>query len=426
MIRPLTKICVLAALLLVTRSGESTQQTETNLLDLVRQTRAARLKNDYRAWLDGAAKALALAPDHPDLLISAARANAALGNESEALRCLREAVERGAGLDLNTLPEFTGLTKSPGFEDIAACAKTNLAPVARGKIFALVPDKTADSEGIAYDSAGRRLFVGTVHGEVLQINASGNTRPFVKGSGLREVYGLKVDWKRQLLWAVTGIFPNLFADGPQKADVGIGGVHAYRLNSGELVEKFWFDERPILHGFNDLAVAQNGDVYVTDSATTAVYRLRSGEKKFEVFIRDARMPLPNGIALTPDDKNLYVAHIEGITLIEVATRKVQKLAVPMNASVNSIDGLAYRKGALVGVQNSPYLARVVQIELSPDGRSVERVVILNSRTPAEYNQTTLAVSDDSLYVVGGAPAVDAKGTPLAPEPRPQVVRIPFR
>ncbi len=418
-------LCALAAIVLLFPSSGESEQSKQTLSDYVRETRAARLKGNAPAWVKGATKAIALAPDHPDLLISAARANAAVGNNSEALKYLGQAVERGAGLDPVSLPEFAKLPMSPRLEQIVAQAKANLAPVSRAQLFATIPDKSAESEGIAYDPIARRVFVGSVHGEILQIDASGNTRSFVKGSGLREVYGLKVDPNRKLLWAVTGVFPNLFLDGPPKPDVGISGVHAYRLDNGELAEKYWLDERPTLHGFNDLAVARDGAVYVTDSAASAVYRLRSGEKKFEMFVRDDRMSFPNGIVLSPDDKNLYVAHIEGISLIEISTRKIQKLAVPANASVNSIDGLAYHNGALIGVQSSPYLARVAQIQLSRDGRSVEKVTVLNSRTPPEYNQTTLAVAEDSVYVVGGMPAADTTGKPLVPEPQPQVVRIPF-
>src|SRR5262249_53238776 len=76
------------------------------LLEWVRETRAARLKGDHRAWADAGHHALALAPDHPDLLVSVARASAALGQEHEALLLLRQAVRRGAGIDIARVPEF--------------------------------------------------------------------------------------------------------------------------------------------------------------------------------------------------------------------------------------------------------------------------------------------------------------------------------
>jgi hypothetical protein len=55
---------------------------------------------------------------------------------------------------------------------------------------------------------------------------------------------------------------------------------------------------------------------------------------------------------------------------------------------------------------------------------VTGVTVLTSRTPAEYSFTTAAVGGDYVYAVGGDPAVDAAGKALAPEPKPQIVRLP--
>jgi sugar lactone lactonase YvrE len=155
-----------------------------------------------------------------------------------------------------------------------------------------------------------------------------------------------------------------------------------------------------------------------------VYRVHAG--KLELFVRDEHLTIANGIVLAPDQTRLYVASVEGISAVDVRTRKVQRLSVPADANVNSIDGLAYDRGDLIGVQGSPYLARVVRITLGNGGRSVTRVSTMSSRSPAEYGQTTAAVAGDQLYVVAGSPAVDTTGSPLAKEPKPQILRIPLR
>jgi len=392
------------------------------LLEWVRDTRAARLKGDHRAWLEAGLHALALAPDHPDLLISVARARAALGQAKESIALVRQAVDRGAGIDV--APELQRLPPSPELEALIDDARRNLGSVPRAQIFALISDSAAP-EGITYDPVSRRVFVGTIHGEILQVDERGQVSVFVpRDSGLLQVLGLKVDPDRKLLWAVNGIFPELLISEAPKPEVGVGGIHAFRLADGKVAGKYWLDERPLLHGFNDLALARNGDVYVTDSAQAAVYRVHAG--KLELFVRDEHLTFANGTVLAPDQKRLYVASVEGISLVDVPTRKVRRLAVPANASVNSIDGLAYHRGDLIGVQSSPYLGRVVRISLGIDGRSVRRVSTLSSRSPVEYSQTTAVVAGDQLYVVAGTPAVDTAGAPLAKEPKPQIVKIPLR
>lgn len=414
-------ICLLAAVVALPPQAAEPHKT---LMEWVRETRAARLKGDHRTWLDAGLHSLALAPDHPDLLISVARARAALGQAKESLELLRRAVDRGAGIDIPRVQELQKLPPSSELDVLVARGQKNLEPVPRAQLFALIPGATAASEGIAFDPISKHLFVGTTHGEILQVDERGSVSTLVpRGSGLLEVLGLKVDAERRLVWAATATFPDMLSPEP-KPGAGVSGVYAYRLNDGKLAHRYSLDERPVLHGFNDLALARNGDVYVTDSAQAAVYQVHAG--RLELLVRDEHLTFANGIALAPDQKRLYVAHVEGISVIDLPTRKVQRLSVPADVSVNSIDGLAYDGGDLIGVQSSPYLARVVRIFLGDGGRSVRGVSTMNARCPGEYSQTTAAVAGDQLYVVAGTPAVDTAASPLAKEPRPQIVRMPLR
>lgn len=245
-------------------------QPHKALIDWVRETRAARLRGDPRAWLEAGQHSLALAPDHPDLLIGVARAHAALGQAKQSLDLLRQAIDRGAGIDIPRVQEFQKLPPAPELDILVARARKNLQPVARAQLFAVIPDATAASEGIAYDPVSKHLFVGTNHGEILEVDEAGSFRTLVpRGSGLLEVLGLKVDAQRRLIWAVSATFPDMLSAQP-KAGSGVSGVYAYRLDGGKKAYGYSLDERPVLHGFNDLALARNGDVYVTDTAQAVV------------------------------------------------------------------------------------------------------------------------------------------------------------
>src|SRR5262249_50066118 len=156
--------------------------------------RKARLGGDNKTWLEEGQKTLALAPDHPDLLISVARAQAANGHPSEALELLRQAIDRGAGLEIGRVKQFQGLPPSPERDELSARARAQLARVARAQVFAVIPDATADPEGVEYDPASGRVFTGTVHGEILAIDPTGAVSTFVaRGGRLRQVLGIKVD-----------------------------------------------------------------------------------------------------------------------------------------------------------------------------------------------------------------------------------------
>jgi DNA-binding beta-propeller fold protein YncE len=397
------------------------QPAARTLLDYNLELRTARLKGDLETWRAAGAEALKLTPDNPDFLISVSRANAGLGRNDEALRLLDEAVQRGAGLEPDRFPEYEGMKQEQRFLQIVKRAKANMAPLPRAKTFALLP--TA-SEGIAYDSVSRRLFAGT-EGGILQVDADGKVSTFVSGNGLRQVLGIKVDAERRLLWAVSGRFPDV-APGPTAppADVGTGGVHVYHLDRAERIGAYEIDERPVLHGFNDIALARDGTVYVTDSTQGAIYRLGAGATQLERWLQDSRMTFPNGIVLSPDDKRLYVAHVEGVSMIDTASRAKKLLTLPANAAVHNMDGLAWYKGSLLGVHASPYFRRIVRVHLADNGAAIDKVSVVNARTP-DYHQTTAAVAGDKLYVVGGSPLPNLYGGPPATEPKPQILQIPL-
>jgi sugar lactone lactonase YvrE len=136
------------------------------------------------------------------------------------------------------------------------------------------------------------------------------------------------------------------------------------------------------------------------------------------------MSFPNGIVMAADGRSLYVAHTEGISLVDPGTGA--RTLLPAAGSVHGIDGLLLKDGVLYGVQNSPYLHRVVAAALAPDGRSIGKVWTVNSRTPAEYIQTTAAIAGDDLYMVGGNPALDLYGGTNPAKPVGRIWRVPLK
>jgi sugar lactone lactonase YvrE len=374
---------------------------EPTLLELSLRTREARMAGDHAAWLKYGQETLARAPDHPDLLISVSRALAANGRPDEALDLLAEAIRRGARVDVAALPEYGALRTHGRFRELASRGLENRRPVSPPEEFLVIEDTTIDTEGIAYDEDTARLFIGSLRGGIWQVDLEGTLEGFAGvESGLREVVGLKVDRERRLLWAATSVFPDPFADEP-KTDVGLSGVFAFDLDDGARVRDCWLDERPVEHGFNDLALAEDGDVYVSDSAANAIYRLPAGECRLERVIQDPRMSFPNGIALSADDTRLYVAHIEGLSVVELASGRRTALPVPGDTSVNSMDGLVRDGEDLLGIQPSPNLARVLRIKLDEGGKAIREVITVSSPPPEGLSPTTGAVVGTHYYSVAG-------------------------
>lgn len=223
---------------------------------------------------------------------------------------------------------------------------------------------------------------------------------------------------------MTGVFPDLIPAGEPKKDVGTTGLHAYRLDTGKRVRDCGLDERPTLHGFNDMALANDGQVYVSNSPASSIYRLSGSGCQLDRILHDPAISFPNGIALTPDGSRLYVAHVEGISAVDVRTGQRTMLAVPGDAAVNSIDGLVWDGKDLLGIQSNPYLARVVRIRLAEDGLSVRQVTPMSSRPPLGLILTTGVIVSDQLYMVAGFR--DGLAAPGQPQPRWHVLRARVR
>lgn len=387
----------------VASEGPSTEVPLEPILELVQKARSASEAGDEAAWMGLARAAHERAPEHPNLLIGYARALAAAGRADEALPYLTQAVARGAGFELASYPEFAEASTGAAYQAIAGRARANLAPVTPPEAWLVIDDTNIQPEGIAWDGETSKLYISSFNREIWSVTPDRKLTRFAGAdAGLQQVAGLKVDRKRRLLWAASAIFPDTRGPaGEADPDVGRTALLAFDLGTGERRYHCVLDERPVPHGFNDLALAENGDVYASDSLVGAIYRLRPGDCRFERVIQDPRMGFPNGIALSADESRLYVAHIEGLSFIETATGVRTQLPVPPGATVNSMDGLVRDGADLIGIQPTPLLARVLRIRLDDGGRAIRSVETVSSRPPGGAIQATGTVAGTHYYSVAG-------------------------
>jgi DNA-binding beta-propeller fold protein YncE len=151
---------------------------------------------------------------------------------------------------------------------------------------------------------------------------------------------------------------------------------------------------------NDVAVAPDGTVYVSDSAAGSVYRLDPKARGFVPHGEPGGMSGANGLAVAPDGK-LYVTLSTGIGLVEDG--KVQRLPQPDTVVTGAIDGLYWHEGDLLGVQNGCNPGRVIRIRLGEQGRRISGLQVLQSHHhPAFDEPTTGALMGDALYVIANS------------------------
>lgn len=255
-------------------------------------------------------------------------------------------------------------------------------------------------ESIAYDPKDGSFYVGSVRkGKIVRVDKNGGASDFIapRQDGLWEVIGIKVNTTRRTLWACS--FEDKDLAGYQKRDRNATGIFAFNLDTGKLVRKWVLDVPGEQHGFNDLVVTLGNDVYATHMfKDAAIYRITEKDQKLEVFATPEGLRDPNGIAITPDERTLYVAGADGIVAIDIATKKSRPVPAPEGEKTGGIDGLyCYQDGLLAILGNS-----VNWYQLDDTHTRIVVTNVLEQNHPLMKIPTTGVIVGSDFYYVANA------------------------
>lgn len=391
---------------------------------------AAYTKKDHAGFLEHSRAASQAFPNSPKAIYNLACAFALSGHKTEAIATLVRLVELKTYFDIAADDDFASIAAMPELAVVRARFEALETPVARSSTAFTLPQKDLIPEGIAHDPASGAFFVSSVHlRKIVRIEPKGQSRDLVKEGehGLLAVLGLAIDPSRRALWACSSAVPEM--KGYKSEDAGKAALFELDLASGKLRRKIAPPEPEKVHHFNDLALDSRGDVFVSDPTTTSLYRLPAGGDAFEVFVPPGHFASPGGIALSPDEKTLYVAdYSRGIARVDRISREVTFVAPPADATLAGMDGLRMDKGDLLGIQNGIRPHRVVRIALTADGAAARSVTILEMGHPA-YIEPTLGViaGRDLVYVANSQWGSFDKGA-IWPGDRlknPVILRLPL-
>ena len=384
---------------------------------------------DKAAYLEHAREAQALRPEHGGVTWALASALALNGDTAGSFRALRHFAALGYFGDLAADSDFAALRDRQGYAELTRRLEENRAPVVVSRVAFELPEADLLTEGIAYDSSKGTFFVGSVHkGKILRVSGDGRTTVFAPVErGRWAPLGLRVDPRRQTLWVAAAALPQ--GAEYQAADSNRSAILRYDLRSGRLLRRYEpRDGEP--HVIGDLIVTRGGDVFATDSRSPVVYRIAAGRDTLERFLESPLLLSGQGLALTPDERTLFVAdYSRGILRVDLASRGVTLMRAADSVLALGIDGLYYRDGRLIGIQNGVEPHRVVRLTLSPGGDGLVNAEVLERAHP-RYQEPTLGVLvGGELYYIansqwerfgenGGA----ADSTALV---RPVVLRLPL-
>ena len=339
------------------------------------------------------------------MLYNLACGQALNGKTADAERTLLQIAELRAVSDLDADTDFDSIRKTEGYRKAAAKMKAlRTERISSGAVVAFtIPEKGLVPEGVAYDPVTKSFFVSSIRKrKVYRIDASGKASVFVapREGGLRTAAGVAVDAKRRSLWVASESMPHM--EGYVKDEPLQAALFEFDADTGKFRREIRppATEKPA--GFDDLAVAADGRVYLNDGFNGRVWTLAPGGSALEIFLETDLFRGTQGLAPTPDGKTLYVSDYSGLYRVEVVSKKITRLAVPADVALNGVDGLVWAGGRLYAVQNGVEPNRVIRVDLSADGTTVTGAKILEMNHPAFDEPTLAVVAEGALYVTANS------------------------
>lgn len=257
-----------------------------------------------------------------------------------------------------------------------------------------LPGERAFPESVAADSNGTLYVSNIAEGGVLRIR-DGKAEPWIApgafGSGT--TFGVTPDRKAGLLWLCSN---DLSGAGLAKSADGKSALMGFDLASGEGKVRVDFPDGRV--ECNDMAVAADGSVYVTDTAQPRLFRLPPSGRSLELFATDPRFDAQggglDGIAIGADG-NLYVNLLGNGKLFRVAVADGKAGAITeiaLDKPLGAADGMRHEDGNRFLVVTADSLVRVT---IDGDKGSVETL------RGGLAGPTGVAILGDSALVAEG-------------------------
>ncbi len=389
---------------------------------LEKEGRAAYKRGDKAEFLSIYEELARRVPGNIFTLYSLACAQALNGRNADAFRSLEAILAHRVATNLDREPALASIRQTAEYQSVLARMNAfRKERITSGAARAFtIPEKGFIAEGVAYDPVTRSLFVASIrHRRIVRIDAAGKQSDFVPAGrdGLLSALGMRADPKRRSLWVASQAFPSM--DGYRKEDKSPGVVFEFDLDSGRLRKRHVSPDPSQPIACDDLTVAPDGTVYVNDGQSSRIWTIPPGGT-LQVLLESDAFGGTQGMAVSEDARTLYVSDYRDLFAVDLAGRRVTRLAVPADLSLCGIDGLTRYQNSLIAIQNGVIPHRVIRLDLAADGVTIARSRILEMNHP-DFDEPTLGVVvDGALYF-----SADSQGQMfLNPEhpPRPEEMR----
>jgi sugar lactone lactonase YvrE len=278
---------------------------------------------------------------------------------------------------------------------LSACATTSSPDSSGAPQDILIAGARIFPESITSDARGN-LYVGSMPGTIYRVTPGSTVaEPWVEPNGrngLLSLFGVLADERSGRLWTCSN--PNPFAR--DASTTAVSSLVAFSLNNASFAASYPFPAGPA--ACNDIAVADDGTLFVTETAGGRIFRLAPGGSALELFAQGEDLVGVDGIAFA-DDGQMYINNVRS-NLVQRVERQANGdyaglTALELSQPVNGPDGLRPVGGnrflqaegpggrvalitvegdratvtpAKTGLQSSPAVTRVGRIGYATEGK----------------------------------------------------------
>jgi hypothetical protein len=348
--------------------------------------------------------------DRGAVLYVVAVSHGMLGEVLPAIDQLQQCVALKEGFDPSKDRAFAAINMSNDFRKIVDQVHKDFLPVNDWHVAFTSAEKDLFPEGLEYDPANDFFYLSSLyHPKILRISPEGKIGGFVSGQRykLLPVMALHVDPVDGTIWSTS------FEEDAQHSEI----LHFDR--AGELLGRYPSSEH-FAHEFHDLAVLHDGNIVLTDTLAAKVYRFDPHSQAFTTLPVSRPLFSPKGIALTDDEKTLYVADQLGVLRLDLKNDTCVEVDPGPHSTVAGIDGLYWHKDTLVGVQSGIGNPRIAAFHVSADGLHVVKTTVLATSLASP---TTGALRGDDFYFIANSQADNLNGSHILDVTMLQPTRI---
>ena len=339
--------------------------------------------------------------NHPGLILMRARLAVAADQPDEAIAQLSRYAAAGLVLDPAADRALSTLSTHPRYGALVEALQANRRSVGGDRMTTLaeVPGVLL-VESVVRDAVRGRWLVSQVRGRtIVAMDDTGAISPFLaENSTLGGVLGLVSDDRNGVLWAATAPVPPSTHGVPATTPRLTGALLKIDMATGRLLARYPAPEGDRTLG--DVALGQDGTVYVADSTGGDIFRLRPDGAGLEILLPAGTLGSPQGMALSPDGAALIVAdYSSGLWRIELGTGVAMRLVQPATDSLIGVDGLTRDGGVLFGFQNGVAPQRVLMLTMNAGWTGIDTVEVLAANLPQIDEPTTGIMHDGALVFV---------------------------